>query len=62
MTPHAAMRRGLRRFLIRRLPLMLAAWFMAGAGGWLLAWGHPERGWLLVVAGAVAAFLASWWE
>ncbi len=53
MTPHAAM---------RRAPLMLAAWFMAGAGGWLLAWQHPERGWLLVAAGAIAAFLALWWE
>lgn len=62
MTPHAAMRRGLRRFLVRRLPLMLASWSMAGMGGWLLAWHHPERGWMLVAAGVVAAFLSLWWE
>lgn len=62
MTTRAAMRRGLRRFLVRRAPLMLAAWTMAGMGGWLLAWQHPERGWLLVAAGTIAAFLALWWE
>ena len=50
------------RTLLRRAPLMLAAWAMAGMGGWLLVWHHPERGWLLALGGAVVAFLAVWWE
>ena len=50
------------QLLRRRAPLVLAAWVMAGAGGYLLATGSLSRGLVLALGGACTAFMALWWE
>jgi len=48
--------------LLRRAPLVLAAWTMAACGGYLLATGHLSSGLVLALGGACVAGLALWWE